>query len=179
MPQKKNPDVAELIRGKTGRVYGDLLTLLTIMKALPLAYNRDMQEDKPPVFDTVDTVKSTLQVLIQMLPKAKFNTIRTLQAATGGFSLATDLAEYLVRKGVPFREAHEITGQIVRYAIDKGVEIEDLTLKELKQFSDLIQEDILGIFNLQDALKRRISAGSTSPDEVKKQILLWRERLKK
>ncbi len=178
MPQKKNPDVAELIRGKTGRVYGALINLLTLMKALPLSYNRDMQEDKPPLFDAVDTVKSVLQVLTEMLPKTRFNTKRTLQAASGGYSLATDLAEYLVRKGVPFRQAHEITGKIVRYAIDKNKELQELSLEELREFSDSIEEDILGIFSLSDALKRRVSVGSTSPDEVKRQISLWKERLK-
>jgi argininosuccinate lyase len=179
MPQKKNPDVAELIRGKTGRVYGALLSLLTLMKALPLSYNRDMQEDKPPLFDAVDTVRAVLQVLIEMLPKTRFNTRTTQRAASGGYSLATDLAEYLVRKGVPFRKAHEITGQIVRYAIDNKRELDELTLDELRGFSDRIEEDIAGLFNLKDAMRRRVSAGSTSPDEVKKQIALWKERLKK
>ena len=179
MPQKKNPDVAELIRGKTGRVYGALLSLLTLMKALPLSYNRDMQEDKPPLFDAVDTVKAVLQVLIEMLPKTRFNTRTTRRAASGGYSLATDLAEYLVRKGVPFRKAHEITGQIVRYAIDNKRELDELTLDELRGFSDRIEEDIAGLFNLKDAMRRRVSAGSTSPDEVKKQIALWKERLKR
>ncbi len=179
MPQKKNPDVAELIRGKTGRVYGALLSLLTLMKALPLAYNRDMQEDKPPLFDAVDTVRAVLQVLIEMLPKTRFNTRTTPGAASGGYSLATDLAEYLVRKGVPFRKAHEITGQIVRYAIDNNRALDELTLDELRGFSDRIEEDIAGLFNLKDALRRRVSVGSTSPDEVKKQIALWKERLKR
>ncbi len=178
MPQKKNPDVAELIRGKTGRVYGNLVALLTLMKALPLSYNRDMQEDKPPLFDTVDTVKACLDVLTEMMPKVKFNKTHTEAAATGGYSLATDLAEYLVKKGVPFRQAHEITGRIVRYAIEQNKQLNELKIEELKTFSDKIDSDIKGLFDLKPALSKRVSLGSTSPEEVKRQIKLWRERLK-
>jgi argininosuccinate lyase len=177
MPQKKNPDVLELIRGKTGRVYGALVSLLTTMKALPLTYNRDMQEDKEPLFNAVDTLKECLEVLIQMLPKVKFNTQRMEETAPEGFSLATDLAEYLVRKGVPFRESHETVGRIVRYAMDKGVELERLSLDELQRFSSKIEDDVYGYIELRKAVNARISRGATSPAEVKKQIKRWRKIL--
>ncbi len=178
MPQKKNPDVLELVRGKTGRVYGALVSLLATMKGLPLTYNRDMQEDKEPLFDAVDTLKHSLQVLVQMWPKVKFNTERMARTATEGYSLATDLAEYLVRKGMPFRQAHEVVGKVVRYAIKKGKELDELTLQELQRFSVLIQEDVFGYLNLQEALKARTSLGGTSPKEVRKQISKWKRRLK-
>ncbi|MBI4691429.1 MAG: argininosuccinate lyase [Nitrospirae bacterium] len=133
MPQKKNPDAAELIRGKTGRVYGDMLSLLTVMKGLPLSYNRDMQEDKIPVFDAVDTVKSCLAVLLQMLPEIKFMRERMQDAAGEAYSTATDIAEYLVKKGVPFREAHGITGKIVLYCVRNGKQLGELSLNEFKK----------------------------------------------
>ncbi|RMG75434.1 MAG: argininosuccinate lyase, partial [Nitrospirae bacterium] len=178
MPQKKNPDVAELLRGKSGRLYGDLISLLTLMKALPLTYNRDMQEDKPPVFNAADTLKASLGVLIEMLPRVRFKTPRIAEAATGGYSLATDIAEYLVRKGVPFRKAHEITGQVVSYAIQLNKGLHELDIKDFKRFSDAFEEDVLGLFELKKALSRRASLGSTSFEEVKGQIELWKERLK-
>lgn len=170
MPQKKNPDVAELIRGKTGRVYGSLFNMLTTMKALPLTYNRDMQEDKMPLFDTVDTLGSIIDILIEMLPKVKFAGRRMKSTAAGGYSLATDLAEYLVTKELPFREAHRITGEVVRYAIEKGVELQDLSIEELRQFAPEIESDVHNSFLLDDAVKRRKSIGGTSPDEVRRQI---------
>ncbi len=170
MPQKKNPDVLELIRGKTGRVYGSLMSLLTTMKALPLAYNRDMQEDKIPLFDTVDTIKAVLSILIEMFPRIRFNRKVMKETSTEGYTLATDVAEYLVMKGVPFRHAHEITGQIVRYAIERGLTLEELSLDELKGFSPLIESDIRDVLNVENAVKRRRSRGATSPAEIKKQI---------
>jgi argininosuccinate lyase len=176
MPQKKNPDVAELIRGKTGRVYGNLLSLLTIMKGLPLSYNRDLQEDKPPLFDTVDTVKSCLTILNEMLPSIKFNTERMHETASEGYSTATDLAEYLVKRGLPFRRAHEITGKIVLYCIKKKKKLEELTLKELKRFSTLISQDIYLFLKAEESVRLKKSAGSTSPDEVKKQIKRFMRR---
>jgi argininosuccinate lyase len=170
MPQKKNPDVAELIRGKTGRVYGNLLSLLTVMKGLPLSYNRDLQEDKLPVFDTVDTVKSCLIILNEMLPVTRFNTKRMHKTAGNAYSTATDIAEYLVKKGIPFRKAHEITGKIVLYCIEKKKRFEDLTLKELNTFSNLITSDIYSCLKAEESVRNKKSLGGTSLDEVIKQI---------
>ncbi|MEW6162351.1 MAG: argininosuccinate lyase [Nitrospirota bacterium] len=170
MPHKKNPDVAELIRGKAGRVYGNLFSLLTIMKGLPLSYNRDLQEDKPPLFDTVDTVKSCLNIMNEMLPDIKFNIKRMHEAAIEGYSTATDIAEYLVKKGLPFRKAHEATGRIVLYCIGKRKKLEELTLKELNKFSKLISEDIYPFLRPEESVRGKKSIGSTSPYEVRKQI---------
>jgi argininosuccinate lyase len=170
MPQKKNPDVAELIRGKTGRVYGNLLSLLTLMKGLPLSYNRDLQEDKLPVFDTVDTVKSCLIVLNEMLPEIRFNTKRMYETAGDAYSTATDVAEYLVKKGLPFRKAHEITGKIVLYCIKERKKLEDLSINELKKFSPLIEKDIYSHIEVEDSVKAKTSRGGTAPDEVRRQI---------
>ncbi|MCL4456382.1 MAG: argininosuccinate lyase [Nitrospirae bacterium] len=178
MPQKKNPDVAELMRGKTGRVYGNLTSLLTTMKGLPLTYNRDMQEDKEPVFDSVDTVKLTLNVLMQMLPKIKFNAKRMRDTADAAFSTATDIAEYLVRKGVPFRTAHEITGKIVRYCIDKNKRLSDLSAAEYKLFSNVIGNDIYKFIGTAESVNAKKSYGGTSPSRVKEQIKRFRRGLK-
>jgi argininosuccinate lyase len=175
MPQKKNPDAAELIRGKTGRIYGNLVNLLTIMKGLPLAYNRDMQEDKLPVFDTADTVKSCIEVLVAMIPGISFRTMRMQETAGAAYSTATDLAEYLVKKGVPFRQAHEITGRIVRSAIKQNKKLEEVSLNEFQKFSPLIREDIYTRLSVTDSVWNKKSLGGTSPTEVKKQI----KRLKK
>ena len=142
LPQKKNPDVAELIRAKTGRVYGNLPSLLTIMKGLPLSYNRDMQEDKQPLFDTVDTIKSCITVLNEMFPKIKINLHRMYETVAEGYSTATDIVEYLVKKGMPFRKAHRITGTLVLFCIRKKKRFEELTLQELNTFSPLFSEDI-------------------------------------
>lgn len=170
MPQKKNPDVAELIRGKTGRVYGSLVSLLTIMKGLPLTYNRDMQEDKEPLFDTVDTLKGVLGMLVALLPRIKVRKDRLEKALHGGYMLATDLAEYLVLRGLPFRDAHDATGRIVRHAVEKGVALRELSLEEMRGFSPLIDEDVFEVLKVEDSLRRRKSRGGTSPDEVKRQI---------
>jgi argininosuccinate lyase len=170
MPQKKNPDVAELIRGKTGRVYGDLLTLLTIMKGLPLSYNRDMQEDKTPLFDAIDTIKSVLHVLSEMIPAIRFNKERLYKAATEGYSTATDIAEYLVKKGIPFRKAHEITGRMVLSCIQKGKDLKDMSIQEFRRFSDLIETDIYSILTPEGSIKNKRSYGSTSKREVLRQI---------
>jgi len=175
MPQKKNPDVAELIRGKTGRVYGNLLSLLTTMKGLPLSYNRDLQEDKQPVFDTVDTIKSCLTVLNEMLPGITFNAKRMYETAGDAYSTATDMAEYLVKRGLPFRKSHEITGKIVLHCMKKGKKLEELTLKELNTFSPFIRNDIYSCLKAEESVKNKKSRGSTSPNEVKRQI----QRLKK
>lgn len=178
MPQKKNPDVAELIRAKTGRVYGNLLSLLTIMKGLPLSYNRDLQEDKPPLFDTVDTVKSCLTVLNEMFPGIKFNTKRMRETAAEGYSTATDIAEYLVKKGLPFREAHKVTGRIVLYCIRKNKRLEELTIQELNKFSPLISKDIHTYLKPEESVRSKRSTGSTSPEEVRKQIKRLRRLIK-
>jgi argininosuccinate lyase len=170
MPQKKNPDVPELIRGKAGRVYGSLFNLLTIMKGLPLSYNRDLQEDKPPVFDTVDTVKACLGILVEMFPKIKFKRRKMLDAASGGYSTATDIAEYLVREGIPFRDAHEITGKLVRYCINEGKNLEELSLKEFRKFSPAFKSDIYSYLSVEDSVKAKTSEGGTSTKEVKKRI---------
>jgi argininosuccinate lyase len=166
MPQKKNPDVLELTRGKTGRVYGNLMSILTIMKALPLAYNRDMQEDKGPLFDTVDTVKSCLGVLVKMLPLVRFNRKVMEKSTAAGFLTATDLAEYLVRKGVPFRDAHSITGRVVKYCIDNNKTLTDMDLDELKQFSDLIGKDISHYISVEVSVNGKKSYGGTSREKV-------------
>jgi argininosuccinate lyase len=179
MPQKKNPDVAELIRGKTGRVFGSLVTLLTVMKGLPLSYNRDMQEDKQPVFDTVDTMKSCLEILNKMLPEIKFNAYRMQGTAGEGFSTATDLAEYLVGKGLPFREAHEITGRIVLYCISGNKDLKSLELKELRSFSTSISRDIYSALEPAESVKKRTSYGGTSPSGVRKQIKQYRQMFRK
>src|SRR4030043_1507513 len=177
MPQKKNPDVAELIRGKTGRVYGNLLSLLTVMKGLPLSYNRDLQEDKLPLFDTVDTVKACLDILNEMLPGIRFNTNRMYETAAEGYSTATDIAEYLVKKGLPFRKAHEITGRIVLYCISKKKKLGELTLRELNRYSPLISDNIYLFLRPQESVEAKKSTGSTSPDEVRKQIKRLMRRL--
>ncbi|MBF0343390.1 MAG: argininosuccinate lyase [Nitrospirae bacterium] len=174
MPQKKNPDVAELIRGKTARVYGSLVSILTLMKALPLTYNRDMQEDKIALFDAVDTVKACLEIINEMIQNTEYKKIRMYETAGGGFSLATDLAEYLVKKGVPFRSAHEITGKVVRYCIDNKKGLDELTLVEFQGFSELIDSDIYSALTLENSIGNKKSHGGTSPQEISSQI----ERLK-
>jgi len=172
MPQKKNPDVPELVRGKTGRVFGDLVALLTLMKALPLSYNRDMQEDKPPLFSTVDIVQACLDIYTKMLPKISVNDDRMRQAAESGFLNATDMADYLVGRGVPFRKAHEIVGKAVAYALGRNKELHELTLKELQSFSSQVQEEIFSHLTLEHMISRRLSAGGTAPDNVRAAIRL-------
>jgi argininosuccinate lyase len=170
MPQKKNPDVAELIRGKSGRIYGNMIALMTVMKGLPLAYNRDMQEDKMPVFDTVDTVKSSLTVLSEMVPKIRFIGDRMREAAGKAYSTATDIAEYFVRKGIPFRQAHEITGKIVRYCVKNKKQLGEISLAEFRSFSNVISKDIYLHLSAENSVRAKNSRGGTSPSEVKKQI---------
>ncbi|NTU42021.1 MAG: argininosuccinate lyase [Nitrospirales bacterium] len=178
MPQKKNPDVAELMRGKTGRVYGSLISLLTTMKGLPMTYNRDMQEDKEPVFDAVDTVKLTLEALVQMLPRITFKGERMTETADAAFSTATDIAEYLVRKAVPFRTAHEITGKIVRYCIEQRKGLSDMAMAEYKTFTEAIGEDIYQYISLSQSVNSRMSYGGTALEMVKGQIQRFKESLK-
>ncbi len=170
MPQKANPDVLELIRGKTGRVYGALVTLLTVLKALPLAYNRDLQEDKEPLFDTVDTVKSSLQIMASLIEKVEVNSERMREAASEEYTNATDLADYLVMKGIPFREAHQNTGKAVQYAEKKGIKLDDLTLDEFRTFSPTIGEDVFDYIRIEGSVDRRQSIGGTARQRVAQQI---------
>jgi argininosuccinate lyase len=170
MPQKKNPDVLELTRGKTGRVYGNLISIITIMKGLPLAYNRDMQEDKEPLFDTIDTVKACLEVLNRMLPGIKFKKKNIGDATEAGFLTATDIAEYLVNKGVPFREAHAVTGGLVKYCIDRKKSLMDLDIKELKNYSEKIGSDIFKHITLDASVNARRSLGGTARKTVMARI---------
>ncbi|MEW5736005.1 MAG: argininosuccinate lyase [Thermodesulfobacteriota bacterium] len=170
MPQKKNPDVAELTRGKTGRVLGDFVALSTLMKALPLAYNRDMQEDKPPLFDAVDTLKQSLAVFAAMLPKLGFNARRMGEAASSGYLNATDLADYLAAKGVPFREAHHRVGQTVAYAIREKKELDELSLDELNRFCEEAGPDIHEFLQTLAVVNRRKTKGGTAEENVKKAI---------
>ncbi len=169
MPQKKNPDVAELARGKTGRVYGNLMALLTTMKGLPLAYNRDMQEDKEGLFDTADTLQSTLEVFAGMVKTIKVDDENTRGALERGYVLATDLADYLVKKGAAFRTAHEIVGKLVNYAVGKGKTLADLDMKEYKKFSPLFGGDVRSI-TIETSLAARNVAGGTAPAQVKKEL---------
>ena len=166
MPQKKNPDVPELIRGKTGRVFGDLVALLTTMKALPMAYNRDMQEDKGPVFSSVDTLTTCIDVVTKMLPRIKFKADVMRKATTTGFLNATDMADYLVGKGIPFREAHAVVGRAVAYALEKGKELDQLTLDEMRTFSDVIENSLFDALTVEQVINRRTSKGGTATANV-------------
>jgi argininosuccinate lyase len=177
MPQKKNPDVPELVRGKSGRVFGDLFALLTLMKSLPLAYNRDMQEDKPALFDAVDTLKACIEIYTAMLPKIKINKETLYQATTTGFLNATDMADYLVTKGMTFRESHSCVGKAVAYASNCKKELHELTIEEMKSFSTLIAEDIFGVLTPEQMINRRTSFGGTAQANVKAAIQAARQHL--
>lgn len=170
MPQKKNPDVAELIRGKTGRVYGDLMGLLTTMKGIPLAYNKDMQEDKEPVFDAIDTVKMCLPVFCDMISTMTVKKDNMLKGAKGGFTNATDAADYLVKKGMPFRDAHAVCGKLVFYAISKDKSLDELTIDEFKEFSDIIEEDIYDAISMQTCVNGRTVIGGPAKATVENAI---------
>ncbi len=173
MPQKKNPDVPETARGKAARVAGDLVTMVTLMKGLPLAYNKDLQEDKEPVFDAIDTVKDTLRAFIEMMAGVEPNREEMRKAALAGYPTATDLADYLTRKGVPFRTAHDIVGRVVRLASVRGCDIAELPLEELRSFSDNITEDVYGVLTLEGSLAARDHVGGTAPNQVLKQVSRW------
>lgn len=179
MPQKVNPDAPELIRGKTGRVFGHLLGLLTTMKGLPLAYNKDMQEDKEPLFDTVDTAKLCLDVLIALIPALEFNEVRLTEALRRGFVLATDVADYLARKGLPFREAHEVVGGLVREALQAGRVLEDYSLVEFKKHSSYFENDIFKILDVMTCVNARSSIGGTALSSVKAGLKRARRCLRK
>jgi argininosuccinate lyase len=178
MPQKKNPDVPELVRGKTGRVNGHLISLLTIMKSQPLAYNKDNQEDKEPLFDTVDTVKDCLRAFADMIPAIEPKRDVMFEAAKRGFSTATDLADYLVRKGIAFRDSHEIVGKSVAYGLEKGKDLSEMTLEELKQFSDEITDDVFDVLTLEGSVAARDHVGGTAPKQVSKAAKSALERIK-
>jgi len=167
MPQKKNPDIAELTRGKTGRVYGDLMALLVVMKGLPLAYNKDMQEDKEAVFDAIDTVKGALVPFTGMVATMNIRKDQMEQAAAGGFTNATDLADYLVKKGLPFRSAHEVSGKLVKYCLDAGIALLDVGIDEFRSFSDLIDDDVYEAISLLTCVNNRTITGSPSPGTVR------------
>ncbi|MGC8782876.1 MAG: argininosuccinate lyase [Armatimonadota bacterium] len=177
MPQKKNPDVAELIRARTGRVVADLTGALVMLKALPLSYNRDLQEDKGFLFDALDTALSSVALMHLMLSRAQFRTERMRQAVRGDFSNATDLADYLVRKGMPFRQAHEVVGRAVQYCLKQGVALEDLSVEQLRAFSNLFDADAVQILQPEAVMQARRSDGGTSPQAVRQQIALARKLL--
>ncbi len=177
MPQKKNPDVPELVRGKSARVFGHLMGLLTLMKAQPLAYNKDNQEDKEPLFDTVDTLKGALKVYADMMGAMTVKRERCREAARAGFSTATDLADYLVRKGLPFRDAHEVVGKAVHYGLTEGKDLSEMSLEELRRFSAVIDEDVFEILTLEGSVAARNHRGGTAPEQVRRQVARARERL--
>ncbi|HAN21767.1 MAG: argininosuccinate lyase [Clostridiales bacterium GWF2_36_10] len=177
MPQKKNADIAELVRGKTGRAYGNLITLLTMLKGLPLAYNKDMQEDKEAVFDSVDTVKNALAVFAPMLATIRVNKENMRKAAASGFINATDGADYLVSKGLPFRAAYKIMGEIVAYCIEKGKTLEEISISEYRCFSELFDEDIYSAIELEACVSKRNSWGGTGHESIKKQISIIKSTL--
>ena len=170
MPQKKNPDMAELIRGKTGRIYGDLMSLLTICKGLPMAYNKDLQEDKIPVFDAADTLKASVSIFTEMILTMKVKTGNMEKAAKYGYMNATDAADYLVSKGLPFRDCHEIIGRMVLYCINKGIALDELTMEEFKSFSDKFDDDIYDKIAVRSCIKAKRSKGSTSFESVEAQL---------
>jgi len=177
MPQKKNPDVPELVRGKTGRAYGNLLTLLTVMKGQPLAYNKDNQEDKEPLFDSLDTVLGSLKVFAEMIPAMSVKREAMRTAAQQGFSTATDLADYLVRKGVAFRDAHEVVGRAVRHGIDTGLDLSEMKIEVLQGFSPTIGPDVYAILTLDGSVAARNHVGGTAPEQVREAIKRARRRL--
>lgn len=178
MPQKKNPDILELIRGKTGRIYGDLITCLTFMKGLPLAYNKDMQEDKEALFNSVDTLKICLQTFIKLFETIKVNKDAMYNSAKKGFLNATDVADYLVGKGLPFRDTHAVAGKIVFYCIQNSKNIEELSLEEFKMFSKLFEKDIYEAISLENCIAKRKTTGAPSPYAMEKVFTIYDEFLK-
>lgn len=179
MPQKKNPDVPELIRGKTGRIDGHLMGLLVLMKGQPLAYNKDNQEDKEPLFDTVDTVVDTLTIFADMLKGVRVNDVNMRNALSKGFATATDLADYLVKKGLPFRQAHEIVGRLVRRAEEEGVDLSGLSLDVFKTYSDKIEDDVYSCLTIEGSLAQRDHVGGTAPNQVRQAVEAAKKRIEK
>jgi len=178
MPQKKNPDVPELVRGKTGRVNGHLISLLTLMKSQPLAYNKDNQEDKEPLFDTIDTILGSLRAFADMVPAIETKKDNMYNAAKQGFSTATDLADYLVVKGLPFRDAHEVVGKAVAYGVETSKDLSEMSLQELQQFSDIIEAGVFDVLTLEGSVAARNHIGGTAPEQVLKAVSDGRERIK-
>ena len=179
MPQKKNPDIAELVRGKTGRVYGALMSMLTTMKGIPLAYNKDMQEDKEMTFDAIDTVKDCILLFTGMLDTMKFNADNMEESAKLGFTNATDAADYLVKKGMPFRDAHSVIGRLVLYCIEKNCAIDDLTIEELQSISDVFDVDVFEAISLKTCVEKRLTTGAPGPEQMKNVIAIYHKYLKK
>ena len=179
MPQKKNPDIAELIRGKTGRVYGALASILTTMKGIPLAYNKDMQEDKELSFDAIDTVKGCIVLFTGMIDTMTFNKDIMEARTKNGFTNATDAADYLVNHGVPFRDAHGIVGQLVLFCEEKGIALDDMTLDEYKAISPVFEDDIYDAISLETCVDKRTTIGAPGPDAMKKVIEIYKEYLSK
>lgn len=177
MPQKKNPDVPELVRGKTGRVNGSLISLLTLMKSQPLAYNKDNQEDKEPLFDTVDTLLGSLRAFADMMPHVQTNKANMRKAAMQGFSTATDLADYLVGKGLPFRDAHEVVGTAVGYGVKEGKDLSEMSLEELQTFSDIIEQDVFDVLTLEGSVAARNHLGGTAPEQVRLRVAEAKQKL--
>ncbi len=177
MPQKKNPDVAELTRGKSGRLVGNLISLLTTLKGLPMTYNRDLQEDKEPLFDSLDTAKLVLAVMAEMIAEMTINEATTEKAASDPMLLATDIADYLVLRGVPFRQAHEIVGKTTAFCVKEGRGFPDLSLEEFRQFSEVFEPDVLDLFDVGKALAARQAIGAPSPENVANQVKRWRKAL--
>ena len=177
MPQKKNPDIAELVRGKTGRVYGALMSLLTTMKGIPLAYNKDMQEDKELVFDAIDTTKGCLALFTGMLRTMKFNDARMEESAKHGFTNATDAADYLVNHGMPFRDAHGIVGQLVLYGIEHKKALDDFTMEEFKAISPVFEEDIYDAISMKTCVEKRVTIGAPGAEAMKKVIEVYKKEL--
>ena len=179
MPQKKNPDIAELVRGKTGRVYGALISMLTTMKGIPLAYNKDMQEDKEMTFDAIDTVKDCILLFTGMADTMKFNSSKMEASARLGFTNATDAADYLVKKGMPFRDAHSVIGRLVLYCIEKNCAIDDLSIEELKEISDVFEADVFDAISLKTCVEKRLTTGAPGPEQMKDVIEVYHKYLKK
>ena len=179
MPQKKNPDIAELVRGKTGRVYGALISMLTTMKGIPLAYNKDMQEDKEMTFDAIDTVKDCILLFTGMADTMKFNSSKMEASARLGFTNATDAADYLVKKGMPFRDAHSVIGRLVLYCIEKNCAIDDLSIEELKEISDVFEADVFDAISLKTCVEKRVTTGAPGPEQMKDVIEVYHKYLKK
>jgi len=177
MPQKKNPDMAELARGKTGRLIGNLVSILTTLKGLPMTYNRDLQEDKEPLFDSIDQTKMGLAVFAEMIPEMKLNSEKLLDAASDSFLLATDLADYLVLKQVPFRQAHEIVGKLTALATEKGCGIDELNLATMQSVSEAIGDDVTELFDLNTSLRARKATGAPHPERVQEQLVAWEKQL--
>ena len=179
MPQKKNPDSLELVRGKAGRVFGHTVALLTVLKGLPLAYNKDMQEDKEAVFDAADTVRASLEVAATVLRNIRLDEARAREAAARGYMNATELADYLARRGVPFREAHDAVGRIVLHAIERGAELHELSLEEMRHVSPLIDEDVYAALALEQTLATKSQTGGTSPSQVAAALMSARQQVSK